>query len=493
MTKGTRHIAENLPAQISPLESSKSSNLDLRAPVLASVRKGLGLALFRTPFLIAIDCILISLAWWVAEVYGTPLASVWKIGQNPQFLFLILILAVGLLSSRGLYNAGSKRRDYFRITQSLTLSHVFLLLIAFFYQPGYFVSRSTFILSWCLSVLLVCLGRFVADGAVEYLREKGAVLYPAYLLGHPKDVSAAAALLEREGRYRILGTADILSLEKGDGEETISNIISLGVAEVFICSSYPIENPMFLYWRLRNAGITLYVLPIGLEPLLLQKPDFLMVGGLPATRFSPPFISGTDFLVKRGFDFLTAAIALLLTAPLYLVIALLIRLDSPGPIFYRQTRVGLRGQQFKVWKFRTMVTNADQLQKDLESQNEMQDGIMFKMKDDPRITKIGKFLRRYSFDELPQLFNILFGEMSLIGPRPFPLRDVEKFDDHHFIRHEVLPGITGLWQVSGRSEITDFEEVVRLDTTYIENWSLWLDFQILLRTVKVVFQRRGAY
>jgi exopolysaccharide biosynthesis polyprenyl glycosylphosphotransferase len=490
MTKSARHPVKSLPV---PVSSVNESHLDLRAPVLTSIRKGLALALFRTPMLMAIDCFLITLAWRAAEVYGTPLPSLWRIEQNPQFLFLILGIAVSLLLSGGFYDAGGKRRDYFRITQALTLSHVFLLLVAFFYQPGYFVSRSTFILSWLLSVLFVCAGRLVADMAVEYLRQKGAILYPTYLLGHPRDVQAASELLEQEGRYKIVGSSDVLSSDQRDWEETISHIIGLGVAEVFICSSYPIENPMFLYWRLRNAGITLYVLPIGLEPLLLQKPDFLMVGGLPATRFSPPLISGTDFLVKRGFDFLTAAIALILTAPLYLTIALLIRLDSPGPIFYKQTRVGLRGREFKVWKFRTMVTNADQLQKGLESQNEMQDGIMFKMKDDPRITKIGTLLRRYSLDELPQLFNVLLGEMSLIGPRPFPLRDVQKFDAHHFIRHEVLPGITGLWQVSGRSEITDFEEVVRLDTTYIENWSLWLDFQILLRTVKVVFQRRGAY
>jgi exopolysaccharide biosynthesis polyprenyl glycosylphosphotransferase len=490
MNKSARHPVKNLPMSVSSL---KESNLDLRAPALTSIRRGFALAFFRIPTLIAIDCLLITLAWRVAEVYGTPIPSFWRIGQNPQFLFLVLGIAVSSLLTGGFYSAGGKRRDYFRITQALTLSHVFLLLVAFFYQPGYFVSRSTFILSWVLSVVFVCAGRFIADMAIEYLRQKGAILYPTYLLGHPQDVQAASDLLEQEGRYKIVGCSDVLSSDQRNWEETISHIIGLGVAEVFICSSYPIENPMFLYWRLRNAGITLYVLPIGLEPLLLQKPDFLMVGGLPATRFSPPLISGTDFLVKRGFDFLMAAITLLLTAPLYFTIALLIRLDSAGPIFYKQTRVGLRGQQFKVWKFRTMVTNADQLQKELESQNEMKDGIMFKMKDDPRITKVGKFLRRYSLDELPQLFNVLLGEMSVIGPRPFPLRDVEKFDDHHFIRHEVLPGITGLWQVSGRSEITDFEEVVRLDTTYIENWSLWLDVHILLRTVKVVFQRRGAY
>jgi lipopolysaccharide/colanic/teichoic acid biosynthesis glycosyltransferase len=140
-----------------------------------------------------------------------------------------------------------------------------------------------------------------------------------------------------------------------------------------------------------------------------------------------------------------------------------------------------------------MYINADQLQKELEARNEMQDGVLFKMKDDPRITKVGKFLRRSSLDELPQLFNVLLGEMSLVGPRPLPIRDVQKFSEHHFIRQEVLPGITGLWQVSGRSNITSFEEVVRLDTFYIENWSIWLDMQILVRTALVLLQKKGAY
>jgi lipopolysaccharide/colanic/teichoic acid biosynthesis glycosyltransferase len=140
-----------------------------------------------------------------------------------------------------------------------------------------------------------------------------------------------------------------------------------------------------------------------------------------------------------------------------------------------------------------MYVNADKLQKELEARNEMQDGVLFKMKDDPRITRVGKFLRRSSLDELPQLFNILLGEMSLVGPRPLPIRDVQKFSEHHFIRQEVLPGITGLWQVSGRSNITSFEEVVRLDTFYIENWSIWLDLQILLRTAIVLLQKKGAY
>jgi lipopolysaccharide/colanic/teichoic acid biosynthesis glycosyltransferase len=184
---------------------------------------------------------------------------------------------------------------------------------------------------------------------------------------------------------------------------------------------------------------------------------------------------------------------LLLLLPVYVAIGGLIKLDSAGPVFYRQTRVGLHGKFFSAWKFRTMVTNADRLQHELEAQNQTKDGILFKLKSDPRITGVGKFLRQYSLDELPQLFNVLLGEMSLVGPRPLPTRDVEKFAAHHYVRHEVLPGITGLWQVSGRSDITDFEDVIQLDLDYIQNWSLGLDLSILLRTVNVVLRKTGAY
>ena len=140
-----------------------------------------------------------------------------------------------------------------------------------------------------------------------------------------------------------------------------------------------------------------------------------------------------------------------------------------------------------------MVNDAEKLQASLEAKNEIKDGVLFKMKNDPRVTKLGKFLRAYSLDELPQIFNVLFGEMSLVGPRPLPIRDVDKFHKKHFIRQEVLPGITGLWQVSGRSDIENFEEGVKLDMNYIENWSLWLDLKILFSTVRVVLHKSGAY
>ncbi len=196
---------------------------------------------------------------------------------------------------------------------------------------------------------------------------------------------------------------------------------------------------------------------------------------------------------KRYFDFCCSIVLLFLLCPVCLAIALLIKLDSPGGVFFKQDRIGLDCRKFKIWKFRTMVANAEKLQATLEAKNEMKDGVLFKMKDDPRVTRVGKFLRRYSLDELPQLFNVFLGEMSLVGPRPLPIRDVEKFKTKHFIRQEVIPGITGLWQVSGRSNIDNFEDVVKLDIAYIENWSFWLDLKILLATVRVTLKKTGAY
>jgi exopolysaccharide biosynthesis polyprenyl glycosylphosphotransferase len=286
--------------------------------------------------------------------------------------------------------------------------------------------------------------------------------------------------------------ASSLSLDKSNLKVLVEAIRYLGVSEVFVCSWSSIKDQMLLYWSLRNAGISLRILSLDFEAFY-RKSSILMLGGIPTIQFSPPLVAGLDFWVKRSFDFCVSAILIILLAPLLLGLAILIKLDSPGPFFYKQERVGLHGNLFKVLKFRTMVIDADKLQKELEAQNEMKDGVLFKMKDDPRITRVGKFLRRTSLDELPQLFNILFGQMSLVGPRPLPVRDVQKFSEHHFIRHEVMPGITGLWQVSGRSNITDFEQVVRLDSFYIENWSLWLDIQILGRTALVLLKRQGAY
>ena len=197
--------------------------------------------------------------------------------------------------------------------------------------------------------------------------------------------------------------------------------------------------------------------------------------------------------VKRVCDVLLSIVGIIVFAIPMLITAIAIKLDSKGPVIFKQTRVGLNGRHFKMFKFRSMVADAEARKKELEQQNKISSGLMFKMEDDPRITKVGKFIRKTSIDELPQFFNVLFGSMSLVGTRPPTVDEVAKYDTRHWRRLSIKPGITGMWQTSGRSEITDFEEVVALDKEYIDNWSLWLDIKILFKTVFQVFvKRKGA-
>ena len=216
------------------------------------------------------------------------------------------------------------------------------------------------------------------------------------------------------------------------------------------------------------------------------------LGGVPIVtiRSGPP--GGWQLLAKRLIDMCGSAMLLIALAPLFAVVALLIKLDSPGPVFYTQQRVGLNRRRFKLFKFRTMAAGADKQQAMLEGLNE-KDGPIFKIKDDPRITRIGGFLRRYSIDELPQLFNVFKGEMSLVGPRPMSLRDVQRIDIRwHRRRFSVKPGITCLWQVNGRSDVS-FDHWVQMDLEYIDKWSLGLDMKILLKTIPAVVKGTGAY
>ncbi|MGD0745034.1 MAG: sugar transferase, partial [Verrucomicrobiota bacterium] len=214
--------------------------------------------------------------------------------------------------------------------------------------------------------------------------------------------------------------------------------------------------------------------------------------GFPLLVFRTVPEASWQSLAKMLVDFFGAVVLVILLSPLFLLVAAAIKCASPGPVFFKQQRSGLNGAPFRLYKFRTMVTNAEQYKHELEAMNEMR-GPVFKVTNDPRVTRIGKWLRRYSLDELPQLFNVLRGEMSLVGPRPLPVGEVKRFNDlAHRRRLSVKPGITCLWQISGRNQITDFKEWVRLDLEYIDHWSLWLDLKILLRTIPAVFAATGA-
>jgi exopolysaccharide biosynthesis polyprenyl glycosylphosphotransferase len=214
------------------------------------------------------------------------------------------------------------------------------------------------------------------------------------------------------------------------------------------------------------------------------------IGEIPVvTLHREPVPSGALFL-KRLVDILGAAFGLVLSGPLMAIVALLIRLESPGPVIYAADRAGVKGRRFRCYKFRSMVTNADHLKADLRAQNQ-REGPIFKIVGDPRITRVGRFIRRYSLDELPQLWNVLRGDMSMVGPRPHPVDEVNHYELHHYRRLDVKPGITGLWQITARHS-PSFDLNMHLDLTYIENWSLRLDFRILLGTVRVLFSPEGA-
>jgi exopolysaccharide biosynthesis polyprenyl glycosylphosphotransferase len=471
--------------------SARFNKSDLRSPRFTRLRRGVIITWARVLILVLLDALAISSAWLLAIAYGTKQVSAWTASNGLHFLPFILAVAISVIASKGMYRPGSNRRDYLGLAQAIMLSEVLLLLLAFLYEPDQYLSRSSFILAWLLTTLLLCVSRWIFDSATDVAREHGIACHSAFLIADTQAREQSLQLIREEKCYHILGVTGANALDRANREATFDTLRKLDVSEAFV-SWDAIKNRLYLCWHFQSAGITLRILPTDVNSFF-PKSEFWIIGGVPSLTVKSPMIVGGDYWAKRCFDFCSTLLALILLSPIYIVIATLIKLDSPGPIFFRQTRIGLHGHRFKVWKFRTMVANADQLQATLEAKNEMKDGVLFKLKDDPRITGIGGFLRQYSLDELPQLFNVILGEMSLVGPRPLPIRDVERFKERHYIRQEVLPGITGLWQVSGRSNITDFEEAVDLDINYIANWSLWLDLKILLQTVSVVLFKKGAY
>ncbi len=462
---------------------------DLRSAKGTRLQRGLLIRLLRVATLVSFDIIAISLAWNIALFSGTNIDSPWT--QNKYFILLILLVGIGAIANKGLYNSGFHRRNYLSLINAISLSNIFLLIIAFLYEPDSYLSRSSFVLFWLCSVVFICLERFIFDISTKVLRHKGVIRHSAFLIAEKSEQEKYSKILEKQDCYRVQGIDDASCLDLKNRDATFRYLRQQGIEEAFVSWS-SIKNRLYVCWNFQTAGVILRILP-SLSEVSHPKSRMTMVGQVPCMTIRAPIIAGSDFWLKRCFDLCCAYILLFLLSPILLAIAISIKLDSPGPVFFRQKRVGLHGKYFHIWKFRTMVSDAETLQASLEAKNEIKDGVLFKMKNDPRITNIGKFLRAYSLDELPQIFNVLFGEMSLVGPRPLPIRDVDKFQKKHFIRQEVLPGITGLWQVSGRSDIENFEEGVKLDMSYIENWSLWLDLQILFSTLRVVIQKSGAY
>jgi exopolysaccharide biosynthesis polyprenyl glycosylphosphotransferase len=321
----------------------------------------------------------------------------------------------------------------------------------------------------------------------------------AVLVGSGKHIEAVAQALAGRARTRVDIVGYIsLTPHPQNGLKSLGVLQDLPqilaserVQEVIIADpDFPQEEAVELVDLCHRRGVTVHVAPSTTE-VLFDRAEFVPGQTVPLFTLRPPVFQGIDYALKRTFDVVLSTLGLLVLAPVLLAISIAVKVSSRGPAIYKSVRPGMAGKPFYCFKFRTMRERADQLQAELEALNE-KSGALFKIRRDPRLTKVGRFLRRFSLDELPQLANVIRGEMSLVGPRPLPMRDFERLEEWHKKRYLVLPGITGLWQVSGRSEL-DFDDLVRLDFLYLERWSVFLDLAILLKTIPAVLGRRGAF
>jgi exopolysaccharide biosynthesis polyprenyl glycosylphosphotransferase len=465
----------------------RASNLSLRWRTVI-----VGLQLIT---LIVLDISMLFASWILADLINGSKSEI----NIYKSMLPILAINLGILTVSGFYGADEKLNRFAKLFKSLTVAQIVLFAIVFFYKPQLWSLHAVILTAWPLNFIFIGGARFLFYLSMVQIRKNIPLFQQSIvLIGHQVDIERVRKLLHRSQQFRVESVIDLANWDMHSQlEQILSQVRSRKVSEVFVCSPNSIDNQIILFWNLKASGVHLRIVPTELQ-LPQRASETKMIEEIHTTRFnSLPFV-GINFWLKRAFDLVSSSISLVLLSPLLILIAITIKLSSPGPIFYKQYRVGLKGRRFQVWKFRTMVKNASELQKQLEAQNEVKGGVLFKIKDDPRITKLGKFLRDYSLDELPQLINVLQGQMSIVGPRPLAIRDYElSIQDtdssagNRLLRYEVLPGITGLWQVKGRKD-TSSGEIFYWDTVYILQWSLTLDLKIVLETIKVVLFKEGA-
>ncbi len=372
----------------------------------------------------------------------------------------------------------------------LVLKGVFLcalmtIAMTFAYR-GVDYSRLVILLWTVYSVVFVYVLRECSKGLFRALVDKTNGPRHVLVIGKSKasilikDISAIQPFLKTSFLDNIPKDHDFLSYCK---THHISEVL-------LIQAAFPPTTILDTAKQCEILGIPCQILPDLLE---MRRGEIIMDGfcGLPTFGIRSLSLYGSNYALKRSFDMVISIIILIICLPLFLLLSILIRLDSPGPILFTQDRMGFLGNKFKLYKFRTMSADAD---RQIEKLKHLSDrsGPVFKMKNDPRITRIGKWLRRFSLDEIPQILNVLTGDMSLVGPRPQVLWEAAHYDEHAKKRLRVKPGITGLWQVSGRASLS-YDEMIDLDVFYLENWSLGLDLKILIRTFPAIFAKEGAY
>jgi exopolysaccharide biosynthesis polyprenyl glycosylphosphotransferase len=420
------------------------------------------------------------------------------------FMWLGLLTAYRSRSPRVV---GAGMEEYRRVL-SATLSTIGVVAVTLMiFRPEY--ARGYLALAFPLGLVFLVLGRSGCRRVLNFYRRRGRCVTSVLAVGNPVAVKSLVQSLDRTWWYGYSvvgvcltgrpggGTLEVPGVgalpvlgDEGQVEEAIAKVGADTVALTATEHLGP-EGVRELSWELDRLGVDLVVSPGMVDvagPRLTMRP----VAGLPLIHVEKPQYSGTKKLQKRAFDVCVAVTVLLMAFPLLLVSALAIKLTSRGPVFYLSERIGLDGKPFRMIKLRTMVQDADKMVASLADKNEMDGGVLFKIRQDPRVTPIGRILRRYSVDELPQFINVLKKEMSVVGPRPPLPSEADSYTDQVRRRLLVLPGITGLWQVSGRSDLS-WDDSVRLDLSYVENWSISGDLVIAFKTVRTVLGGVGAY
>jgi exopolysaccharide biosynthesis polyprenyl glycosylphosphotransferase len=458
----------------------------------------------RVLSLLALDLVGVALAIFTAlaskevvvEGHLHPTSAFEGTRNIVAFAYLLTAL---LFARSGLYAERAQRPGSTGIVGCL-FQVAFVALLFALVSGEHFQSFYIFWGSLAFALVYLSLLRAAYDRGAGVLLRAAGRQRRAVLVGTTGEHIANVARALRDIPHKPIAVIGFVSLAPlpADGLRSLGSLRDLdgvladeGIDEVIIADAdFPQVDAVELVDRCHVRGVRVRVAPSTME-ILIHRAEFLPGESVPLFELKPPVFEGIDFLLKRTFDVVGSLLLLTLLSPLLAAIWLAVRLSSRGPVVYRSRRPGIGQRPFDCLKFRTMHNDAEQRQADLEALNEAS-GALFKIRDDPRMTKVGRLLRRFSLDELPQLVNVLRGEMSLVGPRPLPERDFEKLQEWHRKRYLVLPGITGLWQVSGRSEL-DFDDLVHLDFLYLEHWSLALDLTILFKTIPAVFSQRGAF
>ncbi len=460
--------------------------------------------LARYGSLLAVDLAAVFLAIFTALVLKAALRTDTlnvhnEFEQTRQIVTFAYLVTVLLFARSSLYADRAERPGLPKIVACLFQTTLVALVFAIVNGEG-FSSYYIFYGSLFFGVLYVASFRFAYEQATGVLLRAAGYQRRAVLVGTGQHIEAVAHALD-DGGHSQVNVIGFISLRPrpDNGLKSLGTMATLPavltehrIDEVIIADpDFPQEQAVDLVDRCHVQGVRVRIAPSTME-ILVHRAEFVPGQSVPLFELKPPVFEGFDYALKRTFDFVGSVALLLVLSPILAAAALAVRLTSRGPVLYESIRPGIGGRPFACLKFRTMYHGADLRQAEMEAHNEQLGGALFKIRDDPRVTRVGRVLRRFSIDELPQLGNVLRGEMSLVGPRPLPERDYERLADWHKKRYLVTPGITGLWQVSGRSDL-DFDDLVRLDFLYLERWSVFLDLTILLKTIPAVFTRRGAF